>query len=189
MAFIVFITWVLLSTNLVCIQALAYATAPGFPVNPTSCCIPPAAASQLVDDYIYHIAQNYSDSVAQAALAENVTVTSQSANALMGKNASTGLNGITFDGKTAVIAGETSQPKMLELISIDAIGCSAIAFRWWGIPGPPTSAPVRAISVFHVIERAGGTWQVSEIFGEFNSVTWGEDTGAQVVLPAPPPSK
>lgn len=171
--------WSLLLTTVIC-------TACPKPPHPPNDCIPRGTAIQLVNDYIYHIAQNYTSSIADAVLAENTTVTSQSVNALMGKNITTGLNGPTFNGKAAVIAGETGQPKTLSLISVDVVDCTAIAFRWWGIPGVPSNTPVRAISIFHVVVDASGAWQVDLIFGEFNSVTWGEDTGATVILPPPP---
>jgi hypothetical protein len=178
--------WLLTSTETDCVASSTCNERSERVPNVTADCMPPAAATQLVNDYIYHIAQNFSESIAQAAIAENATVTSQSANALKGKNMSDGLDGPTFEGKAAIIAGETSQPKTLELISIDAIDCTAIAFRWWGIPGSPSNAAVKAISIFQVAKQKCGTWQITEIFGEFYSVTWGEDTGASVTLPPPP---
>lgn len=112
-------------------------------------------------------------------------MTSQSVNALSGKTG-TALQGVTFDGKQAVLSGEGNKTGTLSITldGIDALGCDTIGWRWTGVPNNGTA--VKSISIFHAVKNGTAGWQIKTIYGEFNSITWGEDIGANVTLPAPP---
>ena len=149
-------------------------------------CLKPSDADYLVNGYVNQIATNFNATAADLLIAEGATVTSQSVNALMGKTGDA-LKGVTFDGKAGVFAGEENKAGTLAITvdGIDAVGCNAIGWRWTGVPNGGT--PVRAISIFHTVWNATVGWQIQTIYGEFNSITWGEDTGANCTLPPPPP--
>lgn len=148
-------------------------------------CLRASDAAYLVNGYVDHIATNYDDTIANKLVSDCANVTSQSVNALMGKTGPA-LQGITFQGKQAVLAGEKNKVGTLsiQILGIDAVGCNAIGWRWLGTPNNGTQ--VRAISIFHAAKSQTEGWQIENIYGEFNSLTWGEDVGANCTLPAPP---
>lgn len=174
--------------ELLSLVAASTAFAAGPPGGPPSGqCLTSSDASYLVNGYVNHIAQNYNDTIAQKLVADGTNVTSQSVLALMGKTGNA-LQGVTFQGKQAVLNGEKNKAGTLtiKLLNIDAVGCTSIGWRWLGTPNGGT--PVRAISIFDAVYSQANGWQISDIYGEFNSLTWGEDVGANCTLPPPPPS-
>lgn len=151
---------------------------------PSSVCLTKYDAAYLVNNYAQHVATSgqYNATIANRLIAEGATVTSQSVNALMGKTGAA-LDGVTFDGKQAILDSESNKPNALtvKVLEIDAVGCTAIGWRWRGIP--PSGDSFRAISIFHAVRTKGIGWQIKTIYGEFNSLTYAQDLGANVTFP------
>lgn len=164
----------------------------GAPHNYTSNhhCLTKSDASDLVNNFLNNVAANYDATIANKLVTDDIVETSQSVLALGGVTGAA-LQGPSSVGKNQTLSAEANKPFTLaaELIAIEAVGCNTIAFRWWGTPANKT--PVRAISIFHTVKSEQYGWQINEIFGEFNSLTWGQDLGANVTLPplGPSPSK
>ena len=141
-------------------------------------CLTDATAKTLVTGFA-SLLTSYSDAVADKLLSSDFTDTSDSINALAGYP----LGSTTFPSKAAFKAGQGAQPKIgFELLNIDDVTCTGVAFRWSGTPnlGNP-SIKVKGINSL-VASNLNGTdqgWQIKSMYSEFNSCTWMQAVGGK----------
>jgi hypothetical protein len=145
-------------------------------------CLDENAASYLVNsfaDLLTNTGANFNTALANAILADDFTDTSDSINFLAGIPEGS----VTFPSKAAFIAGQGSQPPIgFTVLSIDAVTCNTIAFRWIATVGLMKS-PVKGIDIFYTSNSEGryDTFQIESIFSEFNSAAWVLDIGGTCV--------
>jgi hypothetical protein len=99
------------------------------------------------------------------------------------------LNAVTFPNKQAFIAGQSQQPPIPSLQTLDIFyTCNKIAWRWLASGIGSTLYDVKGIETF-TIDNSG---KISEVFVEFNSAPWVVDIAGTCSPPsvaaAPPPS-
>jgi hypothetical protein len=142
-------------------------------------CLTSATAEYLVNGFA-SLLTAYSNATANTLLADNFTDTSDSINFLEGAP----LGSTTFPSKQAFEVGQGSQPPIgFDVLSIDAVTCTTIAFRWEAILG--SGSPVKGIDIFYATNPTGTStgWQISTVFSEFNSATWDQEIGGSCSPP------
>jgi hypothetical protein len=149
--------------------------------DPTTC-LNQQNAQYLVDGFGKLISA-FTLADADRLLANDLVDYSDSILALQGKP----LGGPLFPNKAAFEAGQGAQPPVpFQVLALEAFNCDTIAFRWQALlPG----SPAKGMTVLKAsnYQRQANTWQISTIFTEFNSITWGTDVGAKYTPPPPPP--
>ncbi|KAK5196183.1 hypothetical protein LTR47_004376 [Exophiala xenobiotica] len=140
---------------------------------PTYTCISPAQASSIVSTFASFLtapqAPDFS-SKANALLAPNFTDTSGSIDFLAGKNVSA----VTFPSKAAFIGGQSQQPAIPSLVTLDIFfSCTKIAWRWLAQGIGSGQYEVKGIDTFTITPQG----QISEVYTEFNSAAWEADIG------------
>ncbi|OQV06181.1 hypothetical protein CLAIMM_10793 [Cladophialophora immunda] len=143
-------------------------------------CLSTAAASSVVNGFA-SLLTAYSNATANSLLASDFSDTSDSINFLAGNP----LGSVTFPSKLAFEQGQGTQPAIgFNLLNIDAITCTVIAFRWEAILG--SGSPVKGINILYT-ENPTGTedgWQIQSVFSEFNSAVWTIEIGGTCVPPS-----
>jgi len=137
-------------------------------------CLTPDAASSLVTGFA-SLLTDFNATVANKLLASNFTDTSDSIDWLGGFP----LDTTTFPSKEAFIDGQGSQPSIgFQVLSIDAVTCNVIAFRWVAQVGSK-QYEVKGINILYAINTAGtqSGWQIQTVYSEFNSAAWVVDIG------------
>jgi hypothetical protein len=151
-------------------------------------CLTLADADYLVNGFALLINSTFSDILAADILAVSFTDYSDSINFLAGVP----LGDPTFSSLDAFEAGESGQtPVPLQILSIDAVTCSNIAFRWLAYPGSG-KYEVKGINIAYTAQTGSATngangWQIQVNFVEFNVAAWDLDLGGSCT--PPPPSK
>ncbi len=86
------------------------------------------------------------------------------------------LGGPTFATKKIFMDAQLSNPPFpLVVDGIDAVDCDVIALRWHATFGEAMK-PSRGLTILHTTKKTG-SWQISRIDVEFNSLTWLLDMG------------
>ena len=146
---------------------------PSPPQPPFTGCLNPTTASNLVNGFA-SLLTNYNVNTANALLASDFTDTSDSINFLAGYP----LGSTTFPSKAAFEAGQGSQPAIgFNVLNIDAVTCTVIAFRWEAILG--SQPPVKGINILYAsnLNHTNAGWQIETVYSEFNSGTWSQEIG------------
>ena len=144
----------------------------------TVTCLTDSTASYLVDGF-GSLLTAYSNATAEAILASDFTDTSDSINWLAGYP----LGSTTFPSKLAFELGQGSLPPIgFQVLSIDAVTCTVIAFRWQAFLG---GSPVKGINIIYASNLNGTTegWQIETNFSEFNSGLWLQEIGGTCTKP------
>ncbi|KAK4939745.1 hypothetical protein LTR10_020029 [Elasticomyces elasticus] len=142
-------------------------------------CLTAGSAQCLVNGFASLLTAPSVNASANAILAPSFSDTSDSINFLAGY----ALGSTTFPSKTAFEQGQGNEPAIgFKVLSIDAVTCNVIAFRWEAILG--SAAPVKGIDIFYAANN-GGNWQITSVFSEFNSGTWLEEIGGSCSPPPP----
>jgi hypothetical protein len=142
----------------------------------TKNCLTKKDAKNLVNGFA-SLLTAYNTNTAETLLAADFTDTSGSINWLTGAP----WNSVTFPSKAAFEQGQGSQPPIgFNLINIDAVDCTVIAFRWEALLG---SDPVKGINIIYA-SNTNGTWQIETNYSEFNSGLWAFEVGAQCLPPS-----
>src|SRR5213079_2574568 len=100
----------------------------------------------------------------------------------------------TFTSLTTFEASQASQaPIPFQVLSIDAVSCANIAFRWLAYPGSGRYE-VKGINIMYTtqtgpLSNGADGWQVQTNFVEFNSAAWALDLGGTCVAPPPATTK
>lgn len=145
---------------------------PTVTVHPSSTCLTPVQATQIVNKLGLLLTDPQGSGFAALAtslLADDFTDTSDSINFLAGIPLTT----VTFPSRAAFIAGQGSQAALTFLTTLNIwIGCDTITWRWRAVP-PPGVLPVTGINVME-INSAG---QIETMYGEFDNGAWLVDLG------------
>lgn len=147
-------------------------SSPGTPA-PAATCLTSTDAQNLVTGFA-SLLTAYTNATAEALLAGDFSDTSDSINFLAGNP----LGSTTFPSKGAFEAGQGSQPPIgFQVLNIDAVTCTVIAFRWEATIGPQT--PVKGINILYAENNSGAAdgWQIKTVFSEFNSGLWSQEVG------------
>lgn len=152
-------------TGLVALVAAAPQGRPSRPGGPnppsTSLCLTTTTAGNLVSGFA-SLLTAYSNATADALLASDFTDTSSSINALIGIDT----NAVTFPSKDAFKAGQGTQPPIpFTVLSIDAITCTNITFRW-STTVTPVGAVVKGINslVASNLNNTAAGWQIKTVY-------------------------
>jgi hypothetical protein len=141
-------------------------------------CLGPSDATYLVNSFA-SLLTDFKVSVANETLANDFTDTSDSINWLAGIP----LGSTTFPTRAAFIAGQGSEPPIgFDVLSIDAVTCHVIAFRWVASVASQ-KFPVKGINILHAT-RCSGEWKIDTVFSEFNSAAWVSDIGGTCSVPS-----
>jgi hypothetical protein len=152
-------------------------------------CLTQADADYLVNSFALLINSTFNGTLAADILAVNFTDYSGSINFLGGIP----LGNATFTSLAAFEAGQSGQaPIPFQILSIDAVTCSNIAFRWLAYPGFG-KYEVKGINIAYTGQTGTATngangWQIQVNFAEFNVAVWDLDIGGKCTAP-PSPSK
>jgi len=147
-------------------------------------CLTLADAEYLVNGYALLINSTYSYTRAADILAINFIDYSDSVNFLAGVPLSTAI----FTSLAQFDASQSQQePIPLQVLSIDAVSCTNIAWRWLAYPGTGLYE-VKGINIIYAVQGTGKAngWQVGTNFAEFNSAAWDLDIGGTCVPPTAP---
>ncbi|OAL28473.1 hypothetical protein AYO20_09421 [Fonsecaea nubica] len=159
----------------------------------STACLSHAAASSVVNSFA-SLLTAYDDATAEKLLSPSFTDSSDSTNFLAGKP----LGSATFASKRAFQQGQgqAAQPSTkFNVLSIDAVTCDVIAFRWEAVfantgagAGEGAGVPVKGINILHTVNPTGAAdgWQIERVFSEFNSAVWTVGAGGSC---APPPAQ
>ena len=156
------------------------------PVEARQTCLTLADADHLVNGFAELINSTFSTSLAADILADNFTDYSDSIDFLTGATLGTA----TFTSLAQFDTASASQaPVPLQVLSIDAVSCTNIAWRWLAYPGSE-KYEVKGINIIYAVQGNGSAngWQIGTNFAEFNVAAWVLDIGGTCVAP-PPPSK
>lgn len=149
--------------------------------TPPSCPRPLAASPQTVSLLVDRYAQligNYSDTLADAFLADDFSDTSASINALAGLD----LSAVTFPSKAAFMASQATQPPIpLVVATVNAVTRDTIVLRWTQTFGQ-ANLPVAGISILTFVCQEGQEWKLGTLYTEFNSIVYFEDLGGSCTL-------
>jgi len=138
-------------------------------------------ASYLVNSYALLLNSTFDATLAADIISPTVEEFSDSINFLAGIP----YGAATFSGLAVIEGGIASQPPMpFEVLSIDAVTCTTVAYRWLAYPSP--AGPVRGITIFYATlgtNTANGAngWEIQTQFVEFNSAQWVLDIGGTCV--------
>jgi hypothetical protein len=151
-------------------------------------CLTTADANYIVNGFALLINSTFSTTLAANILDVNFLDYSDSINFLAG----TPLSDATFTSLAGFEAGQSGQaPIPFQVLSIDAVSCTNIAFRWLAYPGTG-KYEVKGINIAYTAQTgyaANGAhgWQIQTNFVEFNVAAWDLDIGGSCT--PPPPSK
>ena len=157
--------------------------------NTRTNCLTTANADYLVNSFSLLINSTFSTTLAADILDVNFIDYSDSIDFLAG----TPLGDATFTSLAGFEAGQGGQaPVPFQVLSIDAVTCTNIAFRWLAYPGTG-KYEVKGINIAYTAQTgstANGAngWQIQTNFVEFNVAAWDLDIGGSCT-PPPPPSK
>jgi hypothetical protein len=147
-----------------------------------------ADAAYIVNGFALLINSTFNATLAADILAVNFTDYSDSVDFLAGIPLGTA----TFTSLAAFEAGQSGQaPIPFQILSIDAVTCTNIAFRWLAFPGTG-KYEVKGINIAYT-DRTGNLtngadgWQIQTNFVEFNVAAWDLDIGGNCMAPPPPP--
>jgi len=146
-------------------------------------CLGDADVEHLVNGFALLVNSTYSPELAADIISPTFNDFSDSINFLTGQTP--GLP--TFSSKAQFDAGQGGQPPVpMEIISIDAVSCTSVAFRWIAMPG---QYAVKGITIFYASQGAGSSngWQIQTQFAEFNVAAWVNDLPPGNCTPPPPP--
>ena len=155
----------------------------------TSNCLTTADADFIVNGFALLINSTFNATLAADILAVNFVDYSDSIDFLAGIP----LGNATFTSLAAFEAGQSGQaPIPFQILSIDAVTCNNIAFRWLAYPGTG-QYEVKGINIAYTAQTGNATngadgWQIQTNFAEFNVAAWDLDLGGNCT-PPPPPSK
>lgn len=141
-------------------------------------CLSQSDASNLVNGFA-GLLTNYSTAATEALLTPDFVDTSDSINYLAGIP----LGSVTFPNRAAFEASQGAQPPIgFQVLSINAVTCDVIAFRWKATVGNGR-LPVQGINILNAVKNeTTGNWMISKVFSEFNSAAWIVDYGASCSL-------
>jgi hypothetical protein len=151
-------------------------------------CLTIADADYIVNGFALLINSTFSTTLAADILAVSFTDYSDSIDFLAGIP----LGDATFTSLAGFEAGQSGQaPIPFQVLSIDAVTCSNIAFRWLAYPGTG-KYEVKGINIAYTAQTGNAAngangWQIQTNFVEFNVAAWDLDIGGSCT--APPPSK
>jgi hypothetical protein len=152
-------------------------------------CLALADANYLVNSFALLINSTFNGTLAADISAVNFTDYSDSIDFL----ADIPLGKAPFTSLAAFEAGQSGQaPIPFQILSIDAVTCSNIAFRWLAYPGSG-KYEVKGINIAYTgqtgdAKNGANGWQIQVNFGEFNVAAWNLDIGGNSTAP-PSPSK
>ena len=155
----------------------------------TSNCLTTADADFIVNGFALLINSTFNATLAADILAVNFVDYSDSIDFLAGIP----LGNATFTSLANFEAGQSGQaPIPFQVLSIDAVTCNNIAFRWLAYPGTG-QYEVKGINIAYTAQTGNATngangWQIQTNFAEFNVAAWDLDIGGNCTAP-PPPSK
>jgi hypothetical protein len=152
-------------------------------------CLTTADADYLVNSFALLISSTFNVALAADILAVNFLDYSDSIDFLAGIP----LGEPTFTSLAGFEAGQGGQaPIPFQVLSIDAVTCTNIAFRWLAYPGTGRYE-VKGINIAYTEQTGSATngangWQIKTNFVEFDVAAWALDIGGTCTAP-PPPSK
>ena len=152
-------------------------------------CLTTADADYIVNSFALLINSPFNATLAADILAVNFVDYSDSIDFLAGVP----LGSATFTSLASFEAGQGGQPPVpFQVLSIDAVTCTNIAFRWLAYPGTGTYE-VKGINIAYTEQTGSATngangFQIQTNFVEFNVAAWDLDIGG-TCTPPPPPSK
>src|SRR4051794_2603910 len=157
-----------------------------FPIQPDirTNCLTTADANFLVNSFALLINSTFSTTLAAEILAVNFIDYSDSINFLAGVPLSTAI----FTSLASFEAGQSGQaPIPFQVLSIDAVTCTNIAFRWLAYPGTG-KYEVKGINIAYTkqtgsAKNGANGWQIQENFVEFNVAAWDLDLGGTCTPP------
>jgi len=153
------------------------------PLVARSACLTTADADHLVNGFAELINSTFSQSLADDILAADFTDYSDSIDFLKGS----ALGSATFTSLDQYSAAQSAQaPVPLQVLSIDAVTCTNIAWRWLAYPGSG-DYEVKGINIIYAAQGNGTAngWQIATNFAEFNVAAWDLDLGGTCVAPSP----
>jgi hypothetical protein len=151
-------------------------------------CLTIADADYIVNAFALLINSTFSTTLAASILAVDFLDYSDSIDFLAGIP----LGDATFTSLAGFEAGQGGQaPIPFQVLSIDAVTCTNIAFRWLAYPGTG-KYEVKGINIAYTAQTGNAAngangWQIQTNFVEFNSAAWDLDLGGSCT--PPPPSK
>jgi hypothetical protein len=152
-------------------------------------CLTTADADYIVNSFALLINSTFDTALAADILAVDFIDYSDSIDFLAGVP----LGDATFTSLAGFEAGQGGQaPVPFQVLSIDAVTCTNIAFRWLAYPGTGIYE-VKGINIAYTAqtgsaENGADGWQIQTNFVEFNVAAWDLDLGGDCTAP-PPPSK
>jgi hypothetical protein len=152
-------------------------------------CLTLADADYLVNSFALLINSTFNGTLAANIFAVNFTDYSDSLDFL----ADIPLGNAAFTSLAAFEAGQSGQaPITFQILSIDAVTCSNIAFRWLAYPGSGKDE-VKGINIAYTgqtgnARNGANGWQIQVNFVEFNVAAWDRDIDGNCTAP-PSPSK
>jgi len=156
--------------------------------NPSlTSCLQDADVDHLVNGFALLVNATFDPTLAADILNVDFNDYSDSINFLTGQTP----GNPTFNSLASFDLGQGGQPPVpLEILAIEAVTCTTVAFRWMAYPG---QYAVKGITIFYAVQGNGTSngWQIGTQFAEFNVAAWTNDTpgGNCVAPPPPPPSK
>jgi hypothetical protein len=154
----------------------------------TAECLSQADAAYIVNGFALLINSTFNANLAAAILAPTFIDYSDSIDFLAGLPLGTA----PFTSLATFEAGQSGQaPVPLQVLSIDAVSCTNIAFRWLAYPGSGRYE-VKGINIAYTARTGNANngadgWQIQTNFVEFNAAAWDLDIGGTCT--APPPSR
>jgi hypothetical protein len=152
----------------------------------TSQCLSAADAAYIVNSFALLVNSTFNPNLAAAILTPNFIDYSDSIDFLAGIP----LGRATFTSLATFEAGQAGQaPIPFQVLSIDAVSCSNIAFRWLAYPGSGRYE-VKGLNIMYTtrtgaLNNGADGWQVQTNFVEFNAAAWVLDLGGTCVAPPP----
>lgn len=130
-------------------------------------------AAQVANNFQTLIA-DYSDALAEESLTADFQDYSDSVTTLIDSGCASGpqaLGSITFDGRAAFEAGQSSQPAIpFEILNMWYACTGPVVIRWRSAQSPEEITG----NIVMETERGNGTqpWLISTVYSEFNSGAW-----------------
>lgn len=150
-------------------------------------CLSTADAEYIVNGFALLINSTFNATLAADILAVNFVDYSDSIDFLAGIP----FGNATFTSLANFEAGQASQaPIPFQILSIDAVSCTNIAFRWLAFPGTG-KYEVKGINIAYTaltgnLANGADGWQIQTNFAEFNVAAWDLDIGGNCTAPPPP---
>jgi len=153
----------------------------------TGNCLTLADASYIVNGFALLINSTFNTTLAADIIDVNFIDYSDSIDFLAGVP----FGDAIFTSLANFEAGQASQaPIPFQILSIDAVTCANIAFRWLAFPGTGRYE-VKGINIAYTSQTGSPTngangWQIQTNFVEFNVAAWDLDIGGSCTPPPPP---